>query len=264
MNMFFHELKAGRKSMIIWACSLSAIVILMMSIFPAFMTDVEAAKKLFLGLPDAVKKMFGFYADTFFTLLGFYAYIFLFVVLCGSIQAMNLGTGIVSKEVSGKTADFLLSKPVSRKRILTAKLLAALAIMIITDAVFFIVAVIMANIVKTEPFSMAKFIMISLTLLFVQLMFFTLGFLISVIAPKIRSVLPISLGVVFTFFLLNMVDSIIGEKAARYIIPFLYYDNSYIIRNGSYEVSFMIVEAVFIIVAIAASYRFYIRKDIKV
>ena len=120
----------------------------------------------------------------------------------------------------------------------------------------------MASIVKTEDYSYKIFFMISITLFFVQLMFLALGVIISVVVPKIKSVLPISLGTVFAFFIIGMFASTTGDDAMRYITPFKYFDTSYIIKNSSYEVSFIIIEIVFIIVAITASYFVYSKKDV--
>lgn len=262
MNMFLHELKSYRKSTFIWTCSLAALIILFLSLYPAFTTDVASVKKLLGGLPEGIRKAFGIVLDNFFTLIGFYSYIFTYVVLCGSIQAMNLGTSIVSKEVRENTADFLLTKPVSRRKIMTAKLLAIVSSLAITDVIYLIVAGIMVSAVKSGPYSMKIFLMISATLFFVQIIFLALGVLVSVIVPKIRSVLPISLGTVFGFYILNLLDSLVGDKAMRYVIPFLYYDSAYIIKNASYETIFIIIEIVFIITAIAASYLVYSKKDI--
>lgn len=262
MNMYLHELKAYRKSTIIWTCSLVLMIILFLSMFPSFSKDAGDVKRLLEGYPEALRKSIGLSLDTFFTLLGFYSYIFVYIVLCGSIQAMNLGTSIISKEVREKTADFLLTKPVARKSIMTAKLLAVLTSLIITNIIYLFAASFMAISVKTDTFSLKVFFMISITLFFVQLMFMTLGILISVAFPKIKTVLPISLGIVFGFFMLGMLSTTIADNASRFFIPFKYYDTAYIIKNSSYEASFIIIEIVFIILTIFASYLIYDKKDI--
>lgn len=262
MNMFIHELRTYRKSTITWTLSLSVLIVMFMLIFPAFTTDVAAVRKLLGGLPEGVKKAFGISLESFFTLLGFYSYVFSYVTLLGAIQAMNLGTSIISKEVRDKTADFLLTKPVSRNKIMTSKLLAALTSLVITNVIYILVASIIVSIVNNEAYNYKLFLMVSITLFFVQLIFMSLGVIISVLVPKIRSVLSISLGTVFGFFILNMLDSVIGEKTIRYIIPFLYFNSANIIKNASYEISFLIVEFVFIAVAISLSYWIYSKKDI--
>lgn len=262
MNIYIHELKAYRKSTMIWTFSLTAIVVVFMSLFPAISKDIEEFTKLMEGFPEAVRQALGLELVSLGSILGFYSYAFLYLTLCGAIQAMNVGTSIVSKEVREKTADFLLTKPVTRTRILTSKILAATTSLVITNAVYIAVASIMASIVKTEAYSVTVFLMISITLLFIQLIFLAIGIIISVVFPKIKSVLTVTLGTVFAFFIVSMLTSISEDSAKRYLSPFQYYDRPYIIENSRYEASFIIVGVGIIVVALAASYVVYARRDI--
>lgn len=265
MNIFIHELKAYRKSTIIWAISLVVIVVIMLSMFPAITKDAEGFKKLLQGYPPAVTKAMGISVDSITSFLGFYSSLaLLYVMLCGSIQAMNLGTSIISKEISEKTADFLLTKPIKREKIITAKVLAAIVSLIYTNIIYIFGASIMARIVNTTYFEYRTFFMLSLTVFFVQLLFMFLGIMVSIVVPKIKSVLTVSLSTVFGFFFVDMVSSIIGVSSIRYIIPFRYYEPVYIIKNSAYENKFIIIEIIFIISTLAISYFLYSKKDIHV
>lgn len=262
MNMFLHELAAYRKSTIIWTCSLITLVVLFLAMFPAFSKEAEAFKEIMKGFPEPVRKAMGFSVDSMSSILGFYSYMFLYTTLCGAIQAMNLGTSIISKESREKTADFLLTKPVTRRSIMTSKLMAALSCLVITNVAYLVVTSIMVSVVSTKEYSYKIFFMISITLFFVQLMFLALGIIISVVMPRIKSVLPISLGTVFTFFIIGMFAATSGDDAMRYITPFKYFSTNYIMKNSAYEVSFIIIEIGFIVSAITASYFVYSKKDI--
>jgi ABC-2 type transport system permease protein len=261
MNIFLHELKAYRKSIIIWACSMAALAVMYIFIFSGLAEDIETFKGLLNSMPEVVKKLLSIYVDSLSTLEGFYSFVFVYIVLCGAIQAMNLGVSIVSKEVREKTADFLLTKPLSREKILSYKLLSAVASLAITNALYLAITVPLTLTVKTE-FSMKIFLMISATLFFVQIMFMSLGVVVSVIVGKIKSVIAISLSTVFGFFIIGMLGSVIGDEAVRYITPFKYFDLAYIIENATYETSFIIAEIIFIIASIASSYLVYVKKDI--
>jgi ABC-2 type transport system permease protein len=263
MNIFLHELKAYRKSTIIWTISLIAVFALFMSLFPSFAKDAEEYEKLLLGYPLALRKALGINLETLFSILGFYSYALTFIVLCGAIQAMNLGTSIISKEVREKTADFLLTKPVTRTGIITGKLLAALTSLVITNAVYLASASIIALQMTNDDFSMKVFILMSLTLLFVQLMFLAIGFILSVIIPKIKSVLTVSLGTVFAFYFIGAMATTTDDDVKRYISPFKYFDNNYIMNHSGYETSYLIAGGVIMIIAIAASYLIYTKKDIQ-
>lgn len=261
MNMYLHELKAYRKSTIIWTCSLVGVAVFFLSMYPGFSRDAEEFNRLIQSYPEEIRKMFGI-GSNITSFFGFYSYMFFYIVLCGAIQAMNLGISIISKEVRQKTADFLLTKPVTRRQIVTSKLLAVLTSLALTNIVYIISAGIMSSIVKTQEFSMKIFLLISITMFFTQLIFMAMGVVISVIVPKIRSVIGVSLGVVFSFFIINMFGSLIGDEAIRYITPFKYFDTVYIMENSSYEIKYVIIGAVFVVTATIASYLIYMKKDI--
>jgi ABC-2 type transport system permease protein len=135
MNMYLHELRAYRKSTIIWTCSMIGLLVFFLSMFPAFSRDAEEFNRLIQGYPEEVRKAFGI-GSNITSFFGFYTYIFFYIVLCGSIQAMNLGISIISKEVRQKTADFLLTKPVKRKQVVTSKLLAVLTALVLQNRVY--------------------------------------------------------------------------------------------------------------------------------
>ena len=261
MNIFMHELRAYRKSTIIWTISLIMIVLLFMSFYSSFAKDAAEFTKIMEGYPEAIRNLLGVNLGNLFTILGFYSFVLTFITLCGAIQAMNLGTSIVSKEVREKTADFLLTKPVTRTTVMTAKLLAAFISLVITNIFYLAATSFILFQVKTGDFSFKLFIMLSLTMFFVQLLFLAVGIFISVILSKIKSVLTVSLATVFAFYFLGMFSATGGE-AKRYLSPFKYFDTAYIIENSSYEATFLIAGAVIIILSIAASYYVYVNKDI--
>jgi len=262
MNVFLHELRTYRKATITWTLALVSLIILFFAMFPSISQEAEEFKKLMEGFPEALRAALGLSVENIGSIIGFYSYVFLYISLCGAIQAMNLGTSILSKEIREKTADFLLTKPVTRTRILTSKLLAAVTLLIFTNVCYLIAATIMAFLVEPKEYSTKIFLLISLTLFYVQLIFLALGIIISVTVSKIKSVLPISLGTVFALFIIGALASTTGDNVLRYMTPFKYFDLAYIAQNSSYESSFVIAALGFIGAAITASYVIYHKRDI--
>ena len=260
MNIFLYELKAYRKSTLIWTGALIALLILFMSMFPSISKEIDEFKKLLEGFPEGVRKALGIQVETIGSLNGFYSYIFLYITLCGAIQAMNLGISITSKEIREKTADFILTKPVTRTKVIFSKVLAALTLLLFTNIVYVTSAIFVANMVKVEEFSLVVFFLISLTLLFTQYIMFAIGMIIAVVFSKVKSVISISLGVVFSFFLVGMVGG--AEEASRYFTPFKYFDYTYIMEQESYEWTFLILGLVLMIVSMVASVIIYNKRDI--
>ena len=153
MKLYFRELKAYRNSTIIWIVSLSLLVIVFLSMFPSFTKDVEETKNILQNLPPFMASAAGISPNVMFSIYGFVSWLLTFVTLAGAVQSMNLGVGILSKEESGKTADFLLTRPISRKSVITSKLLAAFSLILITNIVFCLTTFAMAVVVVDTDFS---------------------------------------------------------------------------------------------------------------
>jgi len=239
-----------------------SLAVLYFSIYPSFVNDAEDVKKLLGGYPAQVRVALGISLDNITSIMGFYTMVFSIITLCGAIQAMIFGTSILSKEARERTADFLLVKPVSRPAIVSAKLLASVTMLLATNVIYYIAVSILISIVKTSDYSVKQFFLINLSLFFLQLMFLAIGLLVSVFFKKLKSVLPISLGTVFGFYIIGVLLATGKEDGVRFISPFKYFDIPYIIKNSSYEVSYLITGTMIVIVAIAASYIIYTKKDI--
>lgn len=263
MNIFLHELKAYKKSTIIWALTLAAGVILFMLMFPAFTKDVEASRKVLENFPAALRSAFNLSLSNFFTVLGFYSYVLNFIVLAGAIQAMNIGVDIISKEDTGKTADFLLTKPVTRARIITSKLFAALTVLVLTNIVFISVSIVVVTVESNASFSYLALLLLSLSMLLVQFIFLAIGTFFSVILPKIKSVISVTLPTVFALYIIGSLGSILGNDNVRYFTPFKYFETQYIINNVAYETKFLVIGTIVILAAAVASYAIYAKKDIR-
>ncbi|HSW85413.1 MAG TPA: ABC transporter permease subunit [Candidatus Saccharimonadales bacterium] len=263
MNIYWRELKTYKKSTLIWTFSLTALAIFYLTMFPSFTKDAAASRQALSSLPVSIRNAFDLSLDSFFTILGFYSYVLSFVLLAGAVQAMNLGTGLISKENAYKTADFLLSKPISRVSIVTNKILAALSVLFITNVVFISFSFVYAQLISKANFSSKKFLMLALILFFIQIIFLSIGIFFSVALPKVKSVLSISLPVVFGFYIIGTLGAIIGNDNVRYISPFKFFSTDYIIRHGQYESLYIIIEFAIIIMAISCSYLIYIKKDVR-
>jgi ABC-2 type transport system permease protein len=263
VNLFLRELRAYRKSTLTWIASLSVLVVVFMAMYPAFSQDVEALTQIFVQFPVAVRLAFGISMETFFTIYGFFGYLLGFAILAASIQAMNVGVGVISKEVSGKTADFLLSKPIGRASAVSAKLGAALTVIVITNVVFSAASYIGVAAVAKDSFSVETLLLMTSTMFLVQLVFLALGALLSVIIPKIKSVVSVSLPTVFAFYIIGSLGDVLGREEVRYISPFRYYDWIYIIEHNSLETKYLAVEAAVVAVSILACYVIFMKKDIR-
>lgn len=262
MNVLRHELSTSQKSLLVWSISLSVVVILFLSMYPTFSKDVADSQKVLANLPLPVRKALGISLGNFFTLFGFYGYVFTFVTLAGALQAMTLGISIFSKEYARKTADFLLTRPISRTSIITQKLIAELIILTTTNIVFGLAAFLAVHLYTTESFSLTVFALITLTLFFVQLVFLSIGMIVAAVVMRIKNPVAVSLPTVTGFFIVSSLSAIFDQETVKYLTPFKFFDTTFIIKNHHYDYPLFAWCFVVTGVCILLSYVVYNKKDI--
>ena len=262
MNIYKHEFKVNFKTMVGWIVTLCGLVAMLMAFYPMFKNDLDTFLKMLDNFPPTIKAAMGIAVDSFKSPLGFYTFAFTYSLLFAAIQAMNLGIGIVSKEEREKTADFVLTKPASREKILSAKLITVFTVLVITNIFYSIVSWLLLSGVAEESLAMEKFALINASLFFSQMIFISIGLVISVSAKKIKVVLPVSLGLVFGFFAVSAFAVTSEDDKLRYLTPFQYFKTEHILMYGSYENIYPVVGALIVIICIAASYLLFKRRDI--
>jgi ABC-2 type transport system permease protein len=263
MNIFFHEFKTYLKSVGIWSAANFLIILVYFSAFSAIAVEAEEITRLMESFPDELLIAFGMNNMDFTSLLGFFAVVFLFCQVCLAIQASNYGFSLVSIEERELTADFLLPKPISRRKILTAKLLAAVLALTITNLSVWASSFFVIDLNRAGRVLDVKSLMLVLsTIVIFQLFFLTVGMLLSLLMKRVRSVVPLSMALAFGMYVLNLFGSMIGEDSFEIISPFRHFDPNYILANGAYNTPLVLISAAVIFVAVPASYMLYQRRNI--
>jgi ABC-2 type transport system permease protein len=234
-----------------------------MSIFSGFADEAETLNEMLEEFPQELLMAFGMDGLDFSSVLGFFSLALVFCQICVSIQAANYGFSLVSVEEREMTADFLLTKPIGRTKIMTSKLLSALTGLAITNLVVWVSSFVMINIYRDgRPYETKTLVLLLLTLTFLQLFFLTVGMLISMFPKKIRNVSLFSLGMVFGLYILNAFGGMMGDDKLSYITPFRHFDPNYIVRNGSFELSLVMVSVLSIVLSLVGSYYLYSKRNI--
>ncbi len=261
--IYRYEIRQRWSSVGIWAGSLAGLLLIFMALFPSFSADMAAMNQVLENFPPELKAAFGLNALDLATLEGYFGFCFVFCQLCLAIQAANYGLSLVSVEEDDLTADFLLTKPLSRPTILSSKLLAALTGLLVTDLLFWAISLASIAIFKGnaqyEPRAIA--LLLGSVVVF-QLLFFSLGLLISLLEKKIRSVTPWSLGLAFGTYVISAFSGILGDAKLEYLSPFKHFDPGQIIQDLQYNTSLVILDVVLVIMAIGVSYWLYQKRDI--
>ncbi|OGO66809.1 MAG: hypothetical protein A2Z49_02245 [Chloroflexi bacterium RBG_19FT_COMBO_56_12] len=262
-NIYRHEFRTKLKSVLIWSLALLFLIVFYFAMFPVFADQTALMNEALSRYPAELREAFGLDKTDLSTVLGFYSFIFLFCQLCLAIQSSNYGFGLVSVEENELTADFLLSKPVSRTQVLTSKLLAALTSLTITNLVVWASSFAAITLFREErEYEAGTLVMLLLTILIFQLFFLSVGLVISLLVKRVRSVTPYGLGLGFGLYVLNGFSGIFGDIKLELITPFKHIDATYIITNKAYDVPLLVLNLLITLIALAASYWLYNRRDI--
>jgi ABC-2 type transport system permease protein len=262
MNIYLHEFKASLRPVLIWSASIAALLFVFMSISSGFSANAAMLAEMLSNFPEELLVAFGMNNMDLASVLGFFGLMFLFCQICLAIQAANYGFGLVSIEENEFTADFLLAKPVSRPRIMTSKLLAALSGLTITNAVVWICSFVTLAVFNGDrTYELEPLLILLASILPFQLVFLSVGMFISLLVKRVRNVIPFSMGLVFGLYILNVFGDMIGEKSLEVISPFQHFDPNYIIAHGAYP-SLAWISAAAIVISVAGSYILYARRNI--
>ncbi|MBC3889209.1 ABC transporter permease subunit [Acetobacterium paludosum] len=262
MNILKQELRMGRKSLIIWCLSLAGILVLFMLIYPSISSQLEDFQKVFKSFPIEFQRALGIADLQLNTILSYYQFPFTYILLAGAVQAMNMGVAVISSEIREKTGDFLFVKPVTRNRIISMKIMAVLVQILITNAFVFVAALITVSILSAEPYNVKLFVLITSSLLFIQIFFASLGLFVSAFLRRIRTVLPISMGVVFIFYIVFLLNETLKDDKLGLISPFGYFDLSELSKTMNYDSLYLLLWFVLVGLFIFLTFRLFARKDL--
>lgn len=266
MWLFQREFRRNLKGLLMWSLIVGGLVIFTLSVYPQFAEQQQGFDDFMQAFPEGFMKAFGMDRVSITTPLGFYAIeCYLMTTLFGGIYAVSLGSSIVSKEENEKTAEFLLSKPITRFNIISQKLLLVFVNLIIFNIINIIISYFGLSMGDAE-YDTDIFILLSFVGPFLlHLTFSTLAFLISIIIRKSRTIFSISLGMVFITYFFNVMAQLSDKfEFLQYLSPFKYVDAGDIIENGNIDLLYLLIMLAIIILSIVFSYVLYQKKDIMI
>jgi len=261
--IFKHEFLIRIKSVITWSLSVTALLFVFFSFFSVFADQAEMMNQVLEKFPEELLIAFGMNDMNYHTVLGYISFYFLFIQLLLAIQAGNYGFGLVSIEETEMTADFLLTRPVSRSKILTSKLLAALTSMLLTDVVMWIGMFTAISIFSEgKAYDLSTLLLLLFSVIIFQLFFFSVGLMISLLVKRVRSVTPYSLGLAFGSYVLSAFSGVFGDIKLEYITPFKHFEPAYIVNNASFNTPLVLINIAITVIALVTGYWLYLHRDI--
>ncbi len=264
MNIIKRELRANLKSMIIWSISIAFLVTVWMIEFESFANN-PYIDDFMKSIPEGILSAMGMSNLDISSLDGFIGTISLYLYLLLGIQAVLLGSSIISKEERDKTAEYLFTLPVSRKKVIGSKIISAILNLIILNIIT-ASSMLISTVSYNKEVDFYRFIaLMFLGVFIIQLIFLSIGMLVAAVDKRYKKSGNISVGILMLTFiiasLINMVDSL---DFLKYITPFKYFDASYILNEKSLEPIFILISLVIIISGIIGTLIIYPKRDLHI
>ncbi|MDD6313170.1 MAG: ABC transporter permease subunit [Firmicutes bacterium] len=260
MTVYKHELKRAKISLLIWTAAISFMLGVCILIYPEMKTQMSDISAMFADM-GSFSAAFGMDRINFGSFIGFFG------VECGNVLGLGgalfaaiVGISALAKEEKEHTAEFLLTQPVSRNRVVLEKLLAVFTQIVILNLVSAVVTVISVAVIG-ESVDAKVMLLLFLAYFILQIEISAVTFGIS--AYLKGNGLGIGLGIAVLMYFLNIIANLTeNAKFLKYLTPFGYTEGADIISSCSIDLKYLAVGIVFTAAGIAAAFLKYGKKDI--
>ncbi|MCA9934765.1 MAG: ABC transporter permease subunit [Ardenticatenaceae bacterium] len=262
MNIFLRELKANRKSLLIWSGITILFVIIGFSKFSAYEGNPELLAILD-EFPTPVIEALSLKAFNLTTVTGFFGVMFSYFALLLSISAAMWGSDIISKEERDKTVEFSLTLPVTRGRLITAKALSALVNSIVL--LFVTWGAILAGAANYETDSeFFSFVAISMLALFImQLVFLAVGLFLGCAMSQYKRSASVAVSLLLGTYFLSIISGLNKNlEFLKYFSPFKYFNPATLLHESKVDMLYVGLSAAIVVVAMVGAYLSYSKRDL--
>lgn len=262
MTIYIKELKQSFKSLCIWTASIAFMMLVCVLLFPEMKGEMDSVSSIFANM-GGFTAAFGMDKLSFGQLMGFYG------IECGNVLGIGggffaalAGISVLANEEKERTAEFLLTHPISRVSIIAQKLLSVLTQVVVLNIVVVAVSLISAAVIN-ESFEMKEFILLHVAYLIMQLEISCICFGISAFIR--RGSIGIGLGLALAFYFINLVCNMTEQaEFLRYITPYAYAEASNIISEGKLDTVLIVIGIIIAVIGAAVGFVKYTKKDITV
>ncbi len=264
MNIYRFELKGYFRTLWIWILSLIALLFMYMAFYPILSDDAMMMDKILEHYPEELLKAFGMGESiSFATVLGYFTFTFVFVQLCLAVQSAYYGFNFLSIEERELTADFLYSKPVTRRSVFVQKYLAAFTALLLSNLAVWIGSFLAIEIFRGDnSYDLGNLVILLVSIPIFQLFFFSIGLVVTTLSKKISSVISYAMALSFGLYILNAIRSIVGGELLGMITPYYYFEPGHILTSGKLNLRLTMICVFVILISNSLGYRLYLKRNI--
>ena len=262
MRMYFRELKAGMKSLLIWTAVVAVLIIVALAKFAAFYKNPESLA-LLDTMPPQLLEALSMRAFNLTTVEGFYGVMFIYFALMGAMAAALWGSEAIAREERERTVEFTLVLPIPRRQIVTAKLLAAL-----TNCALFVLFTWLISVITVRTYApgqaLFEFLRLEMLAMFmIELVFLAVGTLLACASKTPRRVGSMAIGLILGLYFVSFIAGM-NEKLTwlKYLTPFGWFNASEFYRSGRFEPYALVLTGVTVVIFLFLAYAVYEWRDL--
>lgn len=260
MTLIKHELRQGRVTLIIWTAVIAFMLALCVLIYPEMETQMGDVSAMFAEM-GSFSAAFGMDRLNFGEFMGFFG------VECGNVLGLGgaffsalLGISILSKEEKEQTAEFLLTHPVSRRKVVVRKYISIILQILLLNIVVVAVTILSVQVIGESADTRPLFLLF-LAYLILQVEIASICFGISAFLSHGGA--GVGLGMAALLYFLNIIANLTEDaEFLKYITPFGYTEGADIIAEECLNMEYLSVGLVFTVIGISAGFYRYCKKDI--
>ncbi|SMC79021.1 ABC transporter permease subunit [Papillibacter cinnamivorans] len=262
MNIFRQELKMHVRPLLFYTLGMLAAFYAFLLLYDSIAADAALVDAVLANFPKEFKAAFGFADVSLSDLGGYLSFLFAYIVLIGAVFGMKTGISVLSEEGRTRTSDFLLSKPLRRGRVASEKLLALCLLLAVQNVLFFALALPGYLSKAGEEPNLKLFVLMSFSVFMVQLFFAGIGLFLSVLPRRLKAVMPVTLAVVFLFYIVELINESVLDKTLSYLTPFSYFKASELLSRAAYDGRYLAADLAVFFLFTALAFWIYEKKDI--
>lgn len=260
MIIFRNEIKRGKINCLIWTAVICFFLAICISIYPEMKDQMSEVSDMF-GNMGNFSAAFGLDQLNFGEFKGYFG------VECGNVLGMFgafyaalLGIVALGREEKEQTAEFLLTHPVTRSRVVIEKAMAILTNLIFTNLSVVACSYILIYAIG-EDASLKEYALLFLAYFLAQLEIAMITFAISSFLKKAD--MGIALGIAGIVYFLGIFSNLMEElKVIKYLTPFGYADSATILTDASIEASYLTVGMFITVISFFTAFIYYNHKEI--
>ena len=254
------ELLLNIKNLLIWSLSVGSMGLICILMYQSMKGEVKEMADVFSNM-GAFSEAFGMSTLSIATMKGFFATeVGTVHGLGGGMFAAIISINMISKEEEGHTGEFLFSLPISRSKVLMAKAICIVIMLVVFTFVcgaLYVAGVVMLK----EDIPASEFVTFMLRQLLMNLEVAAICFGLSCLAGKNR--MGLGLGVALMFYLYDVLGRVVPDlKDYLFIGPYSYANASEIFTDAMFPAKGILVALIVMVCSVLFAFWYYGKRDL--